>query len=230
MKSRKKFIVFFSVFSTMVLVCTMLTPLWASAAPTLSKNATGEKVREVQRRLKAWGYYSGGVDGTFGQATEDAVKFFQKKHGIKPDGIVGAKTAEKLGIWLGDGSTSGGGSSGGVSADVYLLARCVYGEARGEPYTGKVAVAAVVLNRVEDARWPNTIAGVIYQPGAFTAVDDGQINLAPDAEALRAARDAINGWDASGGAVFYYNPVTSTNKWILSRPLIKVIGKHRFCS
>lgn len=121
-------------------------------------------------------------------------------------------------------------SEGNVS-DVQLLARAINGEARGEPYEGQVAVGAVILNRVRDSRFPNTIAGVIYQPGAFTAVSDGQINVPIDENStvVKAARDALNGWDPTDGAVYYFNPNTATNKWIWSRPLIKTIGKHRFC-
>ena len=120
---------------------------------------------------------------------------------------------------------------GGNTSDVQLLARAINGEARGEPYEGQVAVGAVILNRVRDSRFPNTIAGVIYQPGAFTAVSDGQINVPIDENStvVKAARDALNGWDPTEGAVYYFNPNTATNKWIWSRPVIKTIGKHRFC-
>lgn len=122
-------------------------------------------------------------------------------------------------------------SGGGNTSDVQLLARAINGEARGEPYEGQVAVGAVILNRVEDSRFPNTIAGVIYQSGAFTAVADGQINvaIAENATVVKAAQDALNGWDPTNGAVYYFNPDTATNSWIWSRPLIKTIGKHRFC-
>ena len=192
--------------------------------------STGEKVMEVQRKLKQWGYYDGEVDGIYGSKTFEAVKNFQRKHGLKVDGIVGEQTAAAIGIRL-DGqaaayqpSRDGGGNRG----DIYLLARLVHGEARGEPYIGKVAVAAVVLNRVKDPRFPNTIAGVIYQPLAFTAVSDGQINLTPDEESLRAARDAMNGWDPTYGALYYYNPAIATSKWIYSRPVHLRIGKHVF--
>jgi len=153
------------------------------------------------------------------------VIWFQKKHGISVDGIVGAQTAEKLGISL----TPSGAQAGYTADEVYLLARLVYGEARGESYTGKVAVAAVVLNRVRHSSFPNSIASVIYQKGAFSVVDDGQINLSPDQSALSAARDAMNGWDPSGGAIFYYNPRTATSTWIRSRPVIVTIGNHVFC-
>ena len=115
------------------------------------------------------------------------------------------------------------------SSDLNLLARVVYGEARGETYTGQVAVAAVVLNRVKSSSFPNTISGVIYQSGAFDAVSDGQINMTPDSTAKKAAQDALNGWDPSYGAIYYFNPSTATNKWIWSRPMTVTIGKHRFC-
>lgn len=208
--------------------------LGMSAAPlagggTLQLGDRGPDVEKVQSRLKQWGYYSGAVDGVFGQGTKDAVVLFQKRNGITPDGIVGTDTANAIGITIGKGGyTPSGGSMS--SGDVYLLARVVYGEARGEPYAGKVAVAAVVLNRVASAKFPNTIAGVVYQPGAFDCVSDGQINLAPDDEAIRAARDAMNGWDPSGGAIYYYNPNTATSSWIWSRPIIAAIGGHNFAA
>ena len=189
--------------------------------------SNGDMVKEIQQRLKDWGYYFGSVDGNYGKATEDAVIAFQIKHGIRIDGIVGAQTAEKLGVSL--AGADGGGGSSATSGDVYLLAQLVYGESRGEPYTGKVAVAACVLNRVESSLFPNSIAKVIYQPGAFSVVDDGQINLAPDQDALRAARDAMNGWDPSGGALFYYNPKKTSNKYMLAKPIICTIGDHVFC-
>lgn len=182
--------------------------------------SSGDQVKEIQQRLKDWGYYNGSVDGHFGAQTRTAVIAFQKKHKITVDGVVGSQTAEKLGISI--ASDSGGG-------DVYLLARLVYGEARGESYTGKVAVAACVLNRVASSQFPNSIPKVIYQSGAFSVVNDGQINLAPDAESLRAARDAMNGWDPGGGALFYYNPSKTKNKWIRTRPVILTIGEHVFC-
>lgn len=122
-------------------------------------------------------------------------------------------------------------SDSGTTSDVQLLERAINGEARGEPYEGQVAVGAVILNRVKAPNFPNTISGVIYQPGAFTAVSDGQINVALEDEStvVKAARDALNGWDPTGGAIYYFNPNTATNKWIWSRPHIKTIGKHRFC-
>lgn len=198
---------------------------------------TGDKVYEIQQKLKQWGYYSGPIDGHYGPATFEAVKKFQARNGLAVDGTVGSQTAAALGIRLGGTSGSGGGggsqpSRGGDrgGGDVYLLAKAVHGEARGEPYLGKVAVAAVVLNRVADPRFPNTIAGVIYQPGAFTAVSDGQINLTPDEESLKAARDALNGWDPTYGAIYYYNPAKATSSWIWSRPVHLVIGKHHFAT
>lgn len=196
---------------------------------TLTAGDSGQDVQNVQSRLKQWGYYSGDVDGVYGQGTVDAVVLFQQRNGITPDGVVGTDTANALGITLSNGDNgykpSGDNTSSG---DLYLLARVVYGEARGEPYAGKVAVAAVVLNRVASGKFPTTIAGVVYQPGAFTCVSDGQINLTPDEEAIQAARDAMNGWDPSGGAIYYYNPNTAQSAWIWSRPVITVIGGHNF--
>ncbi|NLU36367.1 MAG: spore cortex-lytic enzyme [Clostridiales bacterium] len=203
-------------------------------AAVLYWGSTGSKVSEVQRKLKQWGYYDGPVDGVFGPSTYDAVIRFQRKHGLKQDGVVGPQTANAMGIQLPGTSAQKPSSSGqsvqANSNDVYLLAAAIHGEARGEPYIGKVAVGAVILNRVKHPNFPNTIAGVIYQPNAFTAVADGQINLAPDEESIRAARDALNGWDPTYGAIYYYNPAKATSKWIWSRPVHIVIGNHRFAT
>ena len=192
----------------------------------LSKyGSQGEEVRQIQTKLKRWGYYNGSVDGIYGSKTLSAVKAFQKKNGLTVDGIAGTKTLNAMGI------TSSGNSSGTTSnsSNVNLLAHLIYGEARGEPYIGQVAVGAVIMNRVKSSSFPNTISGVIYQKGAFDAVSDGQINMNPDSAAKKAAQDAINGWDPSYGAIYYFNPSTATNKWIWSRPLTVTIGKHRFC-
>lgn len=198
----------------------------------------GVIVTEIQRRLKSWGYYKGSLDGAYGYGTYLAVRSFQSKNGLKADGIAGDRTLTALGINAGQyaggsapaaGTTTTSKTNSSSDKDVQLLARCINGEARGEPYEGQVAVGAVIVNRTRDARFPNTIAGVIYQPGAFTAIVDGQIHAQMYPSSIRAARDALNGWDPSGGAVFYYNPAKTTNKWIWSRPVIKVIGKHKFC-
>ncbi|MDD3947067.1 MAG: spore cortex-lytic enzyme [Clostridia bacterium] len=193
-------------------------------AAILKQGSTGEVVRTMQTRLRNWGYYSGGVDGIFGPKTEAAVRYFQRTNGLVVDGIVGPKTAAAIGIRLTQASPGGVSSS-----DAYLLARVVYGEARGEPYTGQVAVAAVILNRVRSSSFPNTIAGVVYQPWAFTVVQDGQINLTPDSTAKKAANDALNGWDPTYGCLFYYNPATATNAWIRSKEIRLTIGEHVFC-
>lgn len=192
----------------------------------LSKyGSRGEEVRTIQTKLKRWGYYYGNIDGIYGSQTLAAVKWFQSKNGLSVDGIAGPKTLAAMGI-MSSGNSSGGTSS---SADLNLLARLVYAEARGESYTGQVAVAAVVLNRVKNSSFPNTIAGVIYQRGAFSVVNDGQINLTPNQTAISAAQDALNGWDPTYGAIYYFNPNTATNSWIWSRPVTVVIGNHRFC-
>ena len=197
---------------------------------TLSKyGSRGEDVRTIQEKLKRWGYYSGSVDGIYGSQTVSAVKKFQQKNGLTVDGIAGKNTLNAMGIMSSSSSSGSSGSSSNNSANVDLLARLVYGEARGESYTGQVAVAAVVLNRVKHSSFPNTISGVIYQSGAFDAVSDGQINLTPNSTARKAAQDAMNGWDPSYGAIYYFNPSTATNKWIWSRPMTVTIGKHRFC-
>lgn len=194
---------------------------------TLSKyGSRGSEVTTIQKKLKRWGYYKGNVDGIYGSQTVSAVKYFQRKNGLKVDGIAGKQTLEAMGIFNSNGNSS---SSSSNSNNLNLLARVIYGEARGEPYNGQVAVGAVVLNRVKSSSFPNTISGVIYQSGAFDAVKDGQINLTPNSTAKKAAQDALNGWDPSLGAIYYFNPRTATNKWIWSRPMTITIGRHRFC-
>lgn len=194
----------------------------------LSKyGSRGAEVTQIQTKLKRWGYYKGNVDGIYGSQTVAAVKLFQRKNGLVVDGIAGKNTLAAMGIF--SSSSSSSSSSNSNSSNVNLLSRLVYGEARGEPYSGQVAVAAVVLNRVKSSSFPNTVSGVIYQSGAFDVVSDGQINLTPDSTAKKAAQDAINGWDPSYGAIYYFNPSTATNKWIWSRPMTVTIGKHRFC-
>ena len=210
----------------MLAVCAVTASLTSAWGDAYKKGASGATVTEIQTRLKNWGYYSGEVDGMFGSATEKAVKYFQQKNGLTADGVVGAQTLAALGINGGGGDLSGGTQSG----DLYLLARVISAEARGEPYTGQVAVGAVVLNRVRHSSFPNSISGVIYQSGAFSCLDDGQFDEPIAESAYRAAQDALNGSDPSGGAIYYFNPANATSKWIWSRPLIVTIGKHRFCS
>ena len=188
----------------------------------------GDEVVQIQTKLKNWGYYNGSVDGVYGSGTLAAVKSFQKKNGLTVDGIAGKKTLEAMGIFT-SSTTSGSNSNSISSSSLNLISRFVYAEARGEPYKGQVAVAAVILNRVKDSRFPNTVSGVVYQSGAFTCVSDGQINLSPNETAKKAAQDAMNGWDPTYGAIYYFNPNTATNKWIWSRPMTITIGKHRFC-
>ncbi len=190
--------------------------------PVVAYTATTSENKAIQKKLKQLGYYKGKIDGIIGSQSLKAIKKFQKDYGLKVDGIVGKNTAKALGITISSTSTKQS------SSDLYLLAKCVHAEARGEPYVGKVAVAAVILNRVKSSKFPNTIAGVIYQPYAFTAVTDGQINLEPDKSAYNAARDAMNGWDPTYGSLFYYNPAKSTSKWIYSRQVVTTIGDHVF--
>ncbi len=196
---------------------------FGSAVEVVEAALTTSQTRTVQTKLKRWGYYTGKVDGIYGNLTRKAVRYFQQKNGLAVDGIVGPKTAKALGMTLSNADDSTTSNN-----DLYLLAKCVYAEARGESYVGQVAVAAVILNRVKSSQFPNTIAGVIYQPWAFTAVNDGQINLEPNQTAYNAARDALNGWDPTYGALFYYNPATATNKWIWSKKTTVTIGKHVF--
>lgn len=198
------------------------------AVAVISQGSRGETVKLIQQKLKRWGYYNGAIDGIYGSATKKAVKYFQSKNGLTADGIVGNKTLAALGISLnGKSQTSSSGTSYS-NTDVTLLARLIYGEARGENFTGQVAVGAVVMNRVKSSSFPNTISGVIYQPYAFTAVADGQINFSPDATAIRAAKQAMNGYDPTYGAIYYYNPAIATSTWIFSRKTTITIGNHVF--
>lgn len=200
---------------------------------TISKlGSKGDEVKKIQTRLKDWGYYKGSVDGVYGSNTRQAVIDFQKKNGLTADGIAGTKTLAAIGITSTKTSTSSNsGGYGGFSQNDYnLLARVISAEARGEPYSGQVAVGAVILNRVEHPSFPNTISGVVYQPDAFTCMKDGQFNEAVQDSCYNAARDAINGMDPSNGCIYYYNPETATSSWIWSRPILLKIGKHNFCT
>ena len=199
----------------------LISLIQGAQAATWRQGSTGETVRTIQTKLQRWGYYDGEIDGIFGSATAEAVRYFQRKNGLAVDGVVGPATLKALGMSTGSGSSGSTSQSGSLD----LLA-----EARGEPYSGQVAVGAVILNRVEHPSFPNTIAGVVYQPGAFTCMVDGQIDQPVAESAYRAAQEALNGADPSGGAIYYFNPSTATSSWIWSRPLIKVIGKHRFCA
>ncbi len=206
----------------MLILILIISIAFPSIAYALSRRGSrGQEVRNIQSRLIKWGYMTGYVDGIYGAKTEAGVKKFQRKHGLTPDGVAGPKTLAKIGLPTGNSSS--------YSSDVNLLARVINGEARGESYEGQVAIGAVVLNRVKHSSFPGTIAGVIYQQGAFTAVSDGQINTPVNDSCYKAARDALNGWDPTGGAIYYYNPRTATNAWIRTRPVIKTIGKHVFC-
>lgn len=226
-KQRKKLILALAiVFAVNVFIISMAQ---SAAAELYKKGSSGATVTEIQTRLKEWGYYNGEVDGVYGSRTEAAVRYFQSSNGLSADGQVGNQTLAALGITPSDSGSSGGGG-GDQSGDVYLLARLISAEARGEPYVGQVAVGAVVLNRVEHASFPNSIADVIYQTEAFTCVADGQFDQPIADSAYRAAQDALNGYDPSYGAIYYFNPATATSSWIWSRPLIVEIGKHRFCS
>lgn len=223
MKKNKSIIAFILIISFLVAISTLYVQN-NKTNETLSRfGSSGNEVKQIQTKLKNWGYYSGTVDGIYGSKTVSAVKYFQRSNGLTADGIAGEKTLKALGI------SSNGSTAGTNSANVELLARVIHGEARGEPYTGMVAVGAVILNRVKSPNFPSTIAGVVYQNGAFDAVADGQVNLTPNQQSYNAARDAMNGWDPTGGAIYYFNPSSATNKWIWSRPMTITIGKHRFC-
>lgn len=222
MTDRKKLILALTAIFTLNIMLIALAQ--AAGAATYERGSSGELVSEMQSRLKEWGYYSGEVDGIFGSETEEAVKAFQRKNGLEADGRVGPATLTALGL------PTGQQGEGAESGDLALLARLISAEARGEPYTGQVAVGAVVMNRVEHPSFPNSISGVIYQPGAFSCLQDGQWDEPVADSAYRAAREALAGADPTGGAIYYFNPQTATREWIWSRPEILTIGNHRFCA
>ena len=211
-------------------VCLLILAL--SCAPKAAAvsywGSRGAEVRRIQQKLSQWGYYDGAVDGVYGQGTYEAVVRFQKKNGLAADGVAGSATLEAMGSGSGQRAVAASSSASSYAQEVELLARLIHGEARGEPYVGMVAVGAVVLNRVKSSRFPNTIAGVVYQNGAFDAVTDGQINLTPNEQSRRAARDAMNGWDPTNGCLYYYNPNTATSDWIWTREVRLNIGDHSF--
>jgi N-acetylmuramoyl-L-alanine amidase len=210
--------------AAVLLTLTVLVPSARGAA--YRQGSSGSVVTTIQAKLRRWGYYSGSVDGIYGSKTVKAVRQFQAKNGLTVDGVAGSATLVAMGINVSDSSATTTHSSG----DVALLAKVISAEARGEPYAGQVAVGAVILNRIRHPSFPGSVAGVVYEPGAFSCMNDGQINQPVADSAYRAARDAMNGSDPSGGAIYYFNPSTATSSWIWSRPLITVIGKHRFCS
>lgn len=228
-KRSKRLCLALAVLLSVSMVLVALVP--AVEAASYKKGSSGAVVTQIQTKLKSWGYYTGTVDGIYGSGTERAVRAFQQKNGLTVDGKAGDQTLAAMGLSAGGGNSSNSSGSGGASSSqVDLLARLISAEARGEPYSGQVAVGAVVLNRIKHPSFPNTLSGVIYQNGAFTCITDGQFNQPVAESAYRAARDALNGVDPSGGAIYYFNPSTATSSWIWSRPLITVIGKHRFCS
>lgn len=186
-----------------------------------SFGSRGEEVRQIQKKLKSLGFYSGSVDGIYGTGTRNAVVSFQKSCGLKADGIAGPTTLRYLGLTSSDGYSS---------SDLWLLAKLIAAEARGENYRGQVAVGAVVLNRVSHASFPDSISGVVYQKGAFDCVRDSNWNISPTETAKKAAKEALNGWDPTGGAIYYYNPKTASNGWIRTRPVLTQIGNHIFCA
>ena len=219
MKKRKIFLILCLIFAICYGSAFSLLKVFSPTNAESVYVATSSENKQIQQKLKDLGYYYGNIDGILGSQSVQAIKNFQRDYGLTVDGIVGPNTLKALGLNT---------SSSYSSSDLYLLAKCVHAEARGEPYVGQVAVAAVILNRVESPEFPNTIAGVIYQPWAFTAVNDGQINLEPNDTAYSAAKDALNGWDPSYGCLYYYNPETATSQWIWSRQTVVTIGKHVF--
>ena len=226
LKNKRKLFIIIMTILIIVLIIFVINLLKNKDVEALSRyGSRGDEVKQIQTKLKNWGYYNGSVDGIYGSKTVEAVKYFQRKNGLTADGIAGTKTLSAMGIR----NSGSSGATASNDSNLNLLSRLIYGEARGEPYVGQVAVGAVVLNRVKSSSFPNTIAGVIYQNGAFDVVSDGQINLVQNSTAKKAAQDALNGWDPSYGAIYYFNPNTATSKWIWSRPMTVTIGKHRFC-
>lgn len=220
---------------TFLLIFALMIQLAQPAlAASYQQGDTGNAVTTIQTKLRRWGYFDGPVDGVYGSGTAKAIRSFQQSNGLTPDGVAGPATLKALGMEQESGGGSSNSSSSGNSntskSDVALLAKVISAEARGEPYSGQVAVGAVILNRVGHPSFPNSLSGVVYEPGAFSCMLDGQIDQPVASSAYQAAQDALNGTDPSGGAIYYFNPVTATNAWIWSRPLITVIGKHRFCS
>ena len=208
-----------AVLTVCILFLTLIQP---AEAVTYQRGSSGSTVTAIQQKLSRWGYYTGSIDGIYGSRTEAAVRYFQRRNGLTVDGKAGPATLAALGIQ--------NAASADGSGDVYLLARLISVEARGEPYQGQVAVGAVVLNRIDHPSFPNPLSGVIYQQGAFSCLSDGQFDQPVADSAYQAARDALNGADPTGGAIYYFNPATATSKWIWSRPVMLTIGKHRFCA
>ena len=224
MQNKKKLALSLAViFAINIVLISMIQRIQKADAATYQRGSTGSIVTQIQQKLANWGYYFDGIDGVYGVQTERSVIRFQAKNGLTPDGIAGNATLAAIGI-----NTSSSASS--YSNDVGLLARLISAEARGEPYSGQVAVGAVVINRTKHPSFPHSISGVIYQPGAFTCLDDGQFYTPVSDSAYKAARDALNGWDPSGGSIYYFNPNTATSAWIWSRPLLVIIGDHHFCA
>ena len=227
MKTRRQALILAGFLAALYVAAALTLFLPARAAVVLEVGSSGTNVVKVQKKLIQFGYLDGSADGRYGEKTRDAVRWFQRRNGLSVDGRVGPATAAALGVTLSASSSSSARSA--VSADQYLLARLVYAEARGESYKGKVAVAAVVLNRVRSSSFPNTISGVIYQSNAFESVSNGSINKTPDSDCLRAAREAMNGWDPTGGCLYFYNAAqVSTGSWIKTRTVKTVIGNHSF--
>ena len=211
------------IFIVNIMIISFIQCAQKASAATYRRGSSGSVVTTIQQKLSDWGYYFDSVDGIFGSKTEAAIKYFQQKNNLTADGIAGNNTLAAIGINASEGATT-------RTNDTELLARLISAEARGEPYSGQVAVGAVVLNRTKHPSFPNSISGVIYQNSAFTCLSDGQFYTPVASSAHKAARDALNGWDPSGGAIYYFNPSTATSNWIWSRPLLCTIGSHRFCS
>jgi len=228
LKKTVKFICLTIIFTVIFTALYGMEMVSTGRTPKMALGSQGEEVKSLQQRLKNWGYYAGDINGNYGLETLLAVKNFQTSWGMESSGVTDAKTMIEAG--MGRFLQKDEVYAAATTDNVQLLARTINGEARGEPFEGQVAVGAVILNRVGDSRFPKTIAGVIYQPGAFTAVADGQINVAidPKSTVVKAARDALNGWDPTEGCLYYWNPKTATSKWIWTRQIKRKIGRHNF--
>lgn len=229
MKTVKRIIILVVIFSVSIPLFLKGSVFIAPITGKLAPDMESDDVRKMQQRLKNWNYYEGEISGKYDLKTYFAVRDFQETYKLPVSGIANEDTLTTMGLT----TLAKWGEVYAQSSQVnneQLLARAINGEARGEPYEGQVAVGAVILNRTRDPQFPKTVAGVIYQPGAFTAVSDGQINVPidPNSTVVKAARDALNGWDPTNGCLYYWNPATATSKWIWSRQIVKKIGKHYF--
>lgn len=222
---RKLTLSLIALFTANILLILVMKTVPDAQAQTFRQGSRGETVRQIQTKLQNWGYYNGAIDGDYGPRTAEAIKHFQRKNNLTIDGVAGTRTLQALGIYL----PAVNANTEQKINDEELLARIISAEAKGETYNAQVAVGAVILNRVRHPSFPNSIVGVIYQPGAFAGVKDGTLSKPVSDSVKRAAQDAMNGVDPSFGAIYFYNLKTATSQWIHSRSVVLDIGNIRFC-